>query len=186
MIKALALKKINIMVISTSEIKISVLVSAKHIKKAIAALHKEFRLDNKDTVHKRIEKITYKIGSGHHTNSHLYEINGYIHQIPYTYYTQENISDLPPGYENGGNTRFSREIALECMSCHNGHSNLVEGSNHKYHSIPQGIECESCHGPGEVHVKRKLAGELIDTSKYLLALKTIPSMISISNLCSSI
>ena len=74
---------------------------------------KEFRLDNNDTVHKRIEKITYKIGSGHHTNSHLYEINGYIHQIPYTYYTQENISDLPPGYENGGNTRFSREIALE-------------------------------------------------------------------------
>mgnify|MGYP001369690671 CR=1 FL=1 len=45
MFKALALKKINIMVISTSEIKISVLVSAKHIKKAIAALHKEFRLD---------------------------------------------------------------------------------------------------------------------------------------------
>ena len=140
---------------------------------------KEFRLDNKDTVHKRIEKITYKIGSGHHTNSHLYEINGYIHQIPYTYYTQENISDLPPGYENGGNTRFSREIALECMSCHNGHSNLVEGSNHKYHSIPQGIECESCHGPGEVHVKRKLAGELIDTSKYIDYSIVNPSKLSL-------
>jgi aspartate kinase len=45
MFQALASKKINIMVISTSEIKISVLISDKYIKKAIAALHKEFKLD---------------------------------------------------------------------------------------------------------------------------------------------
>jgi aspartate kinase len=45
MFQALASKKINIMVISTSEIKISVLISNKHIKKAIAILHKEFKLD---------------------------------------------------------------------------------------------------------------------------------------------
>jgi aspartate kinase len=45
MFQALALKKINIMVISTSEIKISVLISNKHVKKAIAVLHKEFKLD---------------------------------------------------------------------------------------------------------------------------------------------
>ena len=45
MFQALAEKKINIMVISTSEIKISVLISNKHIKKAIVALHKEFKLD---------------------------------------------------------------------------------------------------------------------------------------------
>ena len=45
MFQALASKKINIMVISTSEIKISVLISNKYIKKAIAALHKEFKLD---------------------------------------------------------------------------------------------------------------------------------------------
>jgi len=45
MFQALASKKINIMVISTSEIKISVLISIKYVKKAIAALHKEFKLD---------------------------------------------------------------------------------------------------------------------------------------------
>ena len=45
MFQALASKKINIMVISTSEIKISVLISNKHVKKAIAVLHKEFKLD---------------------------------------------------------------------------------------------------------------------------------------------
>jgi len=45
MFQALASKKINIMVISTSEIKISVLIFDKYAKKAIAALHKEFKLD---------------------------------------------------------------------------------------------------------------------------------------------
>ena len=45
MFQALADKKINILVISTSEIKISVLVSTKHAKKAVAALHNEFKLN---------------------------------------------------------------------------------------------------------------------------------------------
>ena len=45
MFRALASKKINILVISTSEIKISVLISTKNVKKAIAVLHKEFKLD---------------------------------------------------------------------------------------------------------------------------------------------
>ena len=45
MFQALASKKINILVISTSEIKISVLISTKHLKKAISVLHKEFNLD---------------------------------------------------------------------------------------------------------------------------------------------
>jgi aspartate kinase len=45
MFQALAAKKINIMVISTSEIKISVLISSRFVKKAIAMLHKEFKLN---------------------------------------------------------------------------------------------------------------------------------------------
>jgi len=45
MFQSLAEKKINIQVISTSEIKISVLIDKKNVKKAIQVLHKEFRLD---------------------------------------------------------------------------------------------------------------------------------------------
>ena len=47
MFQTLADKKINIQVISTSEIKISVLIDKKDTKKALIALHKEFKLDNK-------------------------------------------------------------------------------------------------------------------------------------------
>ena len=45
MFQALANKKINIQVISTSEIKISVLVNKNDAKKALAVLHKEFKLE---------------------------------------------------------------------------------------------------------------------------------------------
>ena len=45
MFKALSRQNINIQVISTSEIKISVLIDKQHIKKAVKALHKEFELE---------------------------------------------------------------------------------------------------------------------------------------------
>ena len=45
MFQTLAKKKINIQVISTSEIKISVLINKKDIMKALSALHNEFKLD---------------------------------------------------------------------------------------------------------------------------------------------
>ena len=46
MFQTLANKGINILVISTSEIKISVLINKKNLKKATSALHKEFKLNN--------------------------------------------------------------------------------------------------------------------------------------------
>ena len=47
MFQSLASKNINIQVISTSEIKISVLINSKDTKKALFALHKEFHLNRK-------------------------------------------------------------------------------------------------------------------------------------------
>ena len=47
MFKSLSKENINILVISTSEIKISVLINRKNIKTAVSALHKEFNLQKK-------------------------------------------------------------------------------------------------------------------------------------------
>ena len=46
MFRALAKKKINIEVISTSEIKISVLINKKNLKKSVEILHQEFKLNH--------------------------------------------------------------------------------------------------------------------------------------------
>jgi len=127
----------------------------------------EFRLKGFDTIHKRIEKVDYIIGSGQHTNSHIYNTSGYLHQMPMTFYTQKGEWHLPPGFENGFNTRFSRKIGLECMSCHNSYPDFVLGSENKYKSVPNGINCERCHGPGSIHVQQRMSGEKIDTSKFI-------------------
>ena len=127
----------------------------------------EFRLFGKDTVFKRIERVDYIVGSGQHTNSHIFNTNGYLHQMPMTYYTQKGKWDLPPGFENGFNTRFSRKIGVECMSCHNSLPDFVEGSENKFNALPEGISCERCHGPGSIHVQQRSSGTKIDTSKYI-------------------
>lgn len=133
----------------------------------------EFRLQGNpqsagtDTIYKRIEKVDYIIGSGQHTNSHIYNTNGYLHQMPMTFYTQKGTWDLPPGFENGFNTRFSRKIGLECMSCHNSLPDFAQGSENKFNALPEGINCERCHGPGSIHVEQRSSGIKIDTSKYI-------------------
>lgn len=127
----------------------------------------EFRLDGKDTVHKRIETVNYIVGSGQHTNSHIINTNGYLNQAPMTFYTQKGHWDLPPGFEKGANSRFSRLIGLECMSCHNGYPGYVLGSENKYDHIKNGIDCERCHGPGQKHIADKKAGKIIDISKEI-------------------
>lgn len=123
----------------------------------------EFRLRGKDTIHRRLERIDYIIGSGHHTNSHLINRNGYVYQAPITYYTQEGKWDLAPGFEEENN-RFSRIIRSECLTCHNHTPTPAFGAENKYHKVPLGIECERCHGAGGLHVKEKLAGNIVDTS----------------------
>lgn len=126
----------------------------------------EFRLgDRGDTTHQRVQYINYIIGSGQHTNSHIYNVNGYLYQAPFTYYTQEGTLDFPPGFEGGNNTRFSRKIGLECMSCHNALPEMHPGSENRFTQVPAGISCERCHGPGSIHVSEKMAGIIIDTAQ---------------------
>jgi len=127
----------------------------------------EYRLQGKDTIYKRQETVDFIVGSGQHTNSHIQSVNGYLNQMPMTFYTQKQTWDLPPGFENGRNTRFMRKIGLECMSCHNNYPEFVLGSENKFTAVPEGINCERCHGPGSIHVAERQTGSRIDTSKYI-------------------
>jgi len=127
----------------------------------------EFRITGRDTSFKRTEQVNYIIGSGQHTNSHMMNVNGYVTQVPVTFYTQKSTWDLPPGFENGFNSRFNRKIELECMSCHNSYPEIVVGSENKYTSIPNGISCERCHGPGAEHVRKIQEGKIVDVGKEI-------------------
>jgi len=128
---------------------------------------KEYRLIGGDTTHILVMPIDYIVGSGQHTNSHLYSKEGYIYQAPITFYVQDGKWDLAPGFENGNNSRFSRVLNAECISCHNAMPKLEQGSDFKFTEIGQGIDCERCHGPGELHVNERLAGKGVDTKKEI-------------------
>jgi hypothetical protein len=125
----------------------------------------EYRLEGKDTIHKLVQRVDYVVGSGQHTNSHIFNTNGYLYQAPITFYTQKHRWDLAPGFEKGVSSRFKRTIQIECMSCHNGYPNFVDNSENKYHTVMTGIDCERCHGPGSLHVYERQNNKPIDTSK---------------------
>jgi tetratricopeptide (TPR) repeat protein len=128
---------------------------------------KEYRLENGDTTFSRTENVDYIVGSGHHTNSHIQNVNGYLFQMPMTFYTQKGHWDLPPGFEEGNNNRFNRALGLECLACHNAYPDFVKGSENKFVKVPEGINCERCHGPGSIHVAERSTGSKIDTSKFI-------------------
>ena len=124
----------------------------------------EYRLSGADTVHSRIEKIDYIVGSGQHTNSHIYEENGYLYQIPVTWYAQDEKWDLAPKFQKvGNNYRFGRVITDECMACHNAQPEFVAGSENRFDFVPEGINCEKCHGPGSIHIEAMKSGQAVNT-----------------------
>ncbi|MCX6190510.1 MAG: tetratricopeptide repeat protein [Bacteroidetes bacterium] len=127
----------------------------------------EFRLEGKDTIYQRKENIKYIVGSGQHTNSHIYETNGFLFQAPLTFYTQSKQWNLPPGFEGGNNSRFGRAIELECMNCHNAISSFDIQSQNRYNMVQLGLNCENCHGPGSLHVQEKQQGKIVDIKKEI-------------------
>lgn len=127
----------------------------------------EFRRMGRDTTFTRREKIDYIVGSGHQTRSYLMERNQYFYEMPITWYVNSQRWDLSPGYENGNNTRFDREIGEECMACHTGHIEFEPKSTNRFRQVSLGIDCEKCHGPGSIHIARKEAGELVDVGREI-------------------
>lgn len=127
---------------------------------------KEYRLRDGDTTFARVERIDYIVGSGQHTNSHVHEENGYLYQVPVTYYTQDGHWSLAPGFANN-NARFLRPMRDECVNCHNAKPTFVPGSENRFEHVPEGIDCEQCHGPGSIHVEAIRSGKVVDITKEI-------------------
>lgn len=114
----------------------------------------EFRTKGRaDTTHYREERVAYVIGSGNQTRSYLREVNGYLYEMPLTWYAQRGLWDLSPGYEAGHNTRFDRLVGEACLSCHGSGQAYVEHSLNRFTEVGGAIGCETCHGPGSTHVQ---------------------------------
>lgn len=100
-------------------------------------------------------RIDFVMGSGNAARTYFTEENGRLFQLPLTWYTQADDGagrwDFSPGYETT-NGRFDRLVPDRCMACHNSFPEAVPHVEGKYASLPEGIGCERCHGPGALHV----------------------------------
>ena len=110
-------------------------------------------------------EITYIIGSGRHARSYLHQsASGELTELPVTWYSQERRWGISPGYDQPRHPDFSRVIDYTCMFCHNADPGLAAGAD-RYgmrprfpQQLPQGIDCQRCHGPGSRHIELAISG----------------------------
>jgi len=108
------------------------------------------------------ERIDYVIGSGNHSRSYLHRApDGQLIELPVSWYTENHgYWAMSPGYDSKGQSDFSRAITPECMFCHNGYPEGDAGLERSIfpEKLPQGIDCQRCHGPGRAHVEAAMSG----------------------------
>ncbi len=112
------------------------------------------------------EQVDYVIGSGNHARSYLHRgLDGRLIELPVSWYVENSgYWAMSPGYDRADQEDFRRAIPGECLLCHNGLP--LEGSYPERgdtglslfpKEIPEGIDCQRCHGPGGAHVRLSLA-----------------------------
>ena len=108
-------------------------------------------------LHELRKRMDYVMGSGHVARSYFTEENGRLFQLPLTWY-RDHGWDFSPGYELN-NARFDRLMPDRCIACHSSYPEPIPFLEGKYATLRPGIGCERCHGPGELHVKERRAGD---------------------------
>jgi Flp pilus assembly protein TadD len=110
------------------------------------------------------ERIDYVVGSGNHARTYLHRAaNGQLIELPVTWYAEnKGYWGMSPGYDQKRQKDFFRAIKPECMFCHNGYPQVAAGALQFEtdldrsifpEPLPEGIDCQRCHGPGGAHVK---------------------------------
>jgi tetratricopeptide (TPR) repeat protein len=112
-------------------------------------------------------RVDYVIGSGNHARSYLHRTaTGRLIEMPVSWYIENGgYWAMSPGFDRPNQQDFRRSIAFNCMFCHNAYP----GSPHADEGIfpaelPEGIDCQRCHGPGGAHVEaasRKAPAEAV-------------------------
>jgi predicted CXXCH cytochrome family protein len=112
------------------------------------------------------KQIDYILGSGNHARTYLHRTpaNTLI-ELPLGWYAQKGgYFAMNPGYDRPDHEGFRRPITYDCMFCHNAYPRIPEGREPSFTqpvyegALPEGIDCERCHGPGSRHAQLAAAG----------------------------
>ena len=104
-------------------------------------------------------EIDSVLGSGNHARTYLHRTaKGGLDELPLGWYAENGGAwGMNPGYDRPDHQGFQRNITYDCMFCHNGYPEIPPGDTGPrsapiFSSVPEGIDCQRCHGDGERHI----------------------------------
>ena len=107
------------------------------------------------------KQIDFVIGSGNHARAYLHRTSrNTLIELPLGWYAERSSWAMSPGFDRPDHPGFTRALSYGCMFCHNGipeirSENSLTGAEPVFPgSIPEGIDCQRCHGPGDRHVEK--------------------------------
>jgi hypothetical protein len=112
--------------------------------------------------------LDYYIGSNALGRSFIFEREGFLYELPVTWYSRKNMWAASPGYEREPEVRLDRPVDRTCLACHASRLRPVLGTQNRYGDPPfleGGVACERCHGPGSEHVKNPAAAKMVNPAK---------------------
>lgn len=112
--------------------------------------------------------MDYFIGSNSAGRTYVREREGYLFELPVTWYAQRGMWDASPGYERDAEVRLTRAVEPSCLQCHASRVRPVLGTQNRYGDPPfleAGVGCERCHGPGSEHVKDPANRKMVNPAR---------------------
>jgi Tfp pilus assembly protein PilF len=121
------------------------------------------------------QRLKYFLGSNTRGRTFLFEIDGFLYQLPINYYAGKHQWDMAPGYSQVREMPLNRPADSTCLFCHASRvQRPAQGTLNRHQGeafLQSGVGCERCHGPGSAHVKglgpmvnpAKLTGERRDS-----------------------
>jgi len=104
-------------------------------------------------------EIDFILGSGNHVRAYLHRTpNNTLILLPLAWYAENGGHwGMNPGYDRPDHQSLRRTVTYDCMFCHNSYPEIPAASNAPrstpvYSQIPEGIDCQRCHGNGQKHV----------------------------------
>ncbi|MEZ5403745.1 MAG: tetratricopeptide repeat protein [Bryobacteraceae bacterium] len=112
------------------------------------------------------KRVDYVMGSGNHARTYLHRTPGNaLIELPLGWYAESGGAwAMNPGYDRPDHEGFRRRIGYDCMFCHNGYPRIPTSAAQTFAepvypgALPEGIDCQRCHGPGLRHIQLAKAG----------------------------